>query len=207
MNLLGLFTKLWVRWYLEEPGWLKDRSLHHWKAYPMCVTTHQGYVWYPLYNLQSLQRAKQFSTIVISYITLERNFINLVTFRSFFNFVSYVYFKSYGCFSFFHYRMFQFKGELCKSYHKGILDTSYITIPRFSFYILAHRCFSKTYSNNNDSHFYISSTETWENQLNGRKFLGALGFFSAESGIKAHAFTSQQTGRKDWGRDSKKPQF
>lgn len=30
--------------YLEEPEWLKDRHLHHWKAYLICVTTHQGYV-------------------------------------------------------------------------------------------------------------------------------------------------------------------
>lgn len=123
--------------------WLKkDRRLRHWKAYPMCVTTHQTM---SRVQFAVTSRARKFFTSmsVASHITLERTLINCVTFRSFLNFLSCVYFKFYEPFSFLPYRMLQFKGNLCSSYHKGKFNTLFITEPMFSTYSLTHRCFSK----------------------------------------------------------------
>lgn len=98
-----------------------------------------------LVQLAVTSRARQFfsSMIVVSHITLKRTLINCVTFGSFLNFVSCVYFKFYEPSFFLPHRMLQFKGNVCSSYHKGKLNTLFITESMFSTYSLTHRCFSK----------------------------------------------------------------
>lgn len=110
----------------------------------MCVTTHQTM---SLVQFAVTSRARQFfsSMIVVSHITLERTLINCVTFRSFLNFVSCVYFKFSEPFSFLPYRMLQFKVNLCSSYHKRKLNKLFITESMFSTYSLT-QMFLKKYS-------------------------------------------------------------
>lgn len=44
--------------------------------------------------------------------------------------------------------------------------------------------FLKNYSNTSDTYFYISVTETWQNELKRRKCLRDTGFFRVESAVR-----------------------
>lgn len=140
----------------------------------------------PLYNLQSHRGSGSSfpQWFFASHITLDRTLKNCVTFRSFLNFVSCVYFKFYEPSSFLSYRMLQFKGNLCSSYHKGKLNTLFISEYMFSIYILTHRCFSK----NIVTLVITTFTSLWQKHdkisLKRRKCLRDTAFFSVESAVR-----------------------
>lgn len=69
--------------------------------------------------------------------------------------------------------------------------------------------FLKKYSNTSDNYFYISGTETWQNQHKRRKCLRDIGFFSVESAVRKNTTKACEGEairlRADWKKGLSKP--